>query len=154
MSYDREYMQQALALACMAREADEVPVGAVIARDGVVVSEGYNRPVATTDATAHAEIIAIRSACETLGTERLEGCTLYVTLEPCPMCAGAIVLARLDRLVFGAYDIKAGATGTLYSITTDKRLNHYVETLGGVMDEECAELLRKYFREKRVGTGK
>ena len=143
-------MRRALALAVRAAAEGEVPVGAVVVCADSIVGRGSNQTVAKRDPMLHAEVVAIREACRTLGTARLTGCALYVTLEPCPMCAGAIVLARLDQLFFGAFDAKAGATGTLYAITTDSRLNHRVETHGGVLDTECAELLREFFEAKRV----
>lgn len=147
-------MRLALAEAQRAAEAGEVPVGAVVVRGGQIVGRGHNQVERLGDPTAHAEMIAISAACETLGTKNLTGCTLYVTLEPCPMCAGATVLARLDRLVFGALDEKAGAASTLYHIPQDPRLNHAVETLSGIEADASADLLRAFFRERRVrGTG-
>ena len=142
-------MREALLLAEEASAADEIPVGAVVVRNGEIIGRGRNRTGVDRDATAHAELLAIRDACRTIGESRLEGCLLYVTLEPCPMCAGAIVLSRLSGLFYGAWDAKAGAAGTLYTITTDPRLNHRLETHGGVLDEECGELLSRYFRSKR-----
>jgi tRNA(adenine34) deaminase len=149
MTYHEQYMMLALQEAAAARDAGEVPVGAVVVRDGRVIGRGRNRTVELRDPTAHAELLAIRDACAYLGDGRLDGCALYVTLEPCPMCAGGIVLARLGQLLFGAFDAKAGATGTLYTITTDPRLNHRVETHGGVLDRECAALLRAFFLDRR-----
>lgn len=128
----------------------EVPVGAVVVRNQEIVGRGSNRTEEEGEPTLHAEIVAIRNACREIGDKRLSDCQLYVTLEPCPMCAGAIVLARFQALFFGAYDAKAGAAGTLYTVTTDPRLNHVVETHGGILDEECAELLRQFFLEKRA----
>ncbi len=153
MTYHERYMRLALEEAARALAADEVPVGAVVVRAGQVVGRGRNRTVELGDPTAHAELLAIRDACRTIGDGRLEGCSLYVTLEPCPMCAGGIVLARLDQLVFGAFDAKAGAAGTLYTVTTDRRLNHVVETHGGLLDAECADVLREFFRDRRPRTG-
>lgn len=145
----RRWMKLALKEAERAFDEDEVPVGAVIVCGDRVVGRGHNMVERLQDPTAHAEIIAITAACETLGSKWLEGCTMYVTLEPCPMCAGAIVWARLQRLVFGALDDKAGSTSTLYNITGDTRLNHQVETISGVEPDLCSGLLTTYFREKR-----
>ena len=142
-------MKFALAEADKASELDEVPVGAVILRAGQVVGRGYNLTRTAQDPTAHAEMVAIRDASRTLNSWWLEDCTLYVTLEPCAMCAGGIVLARLPRLVFGAADPKAGACGSLRNIVDDDRLNHRVELIGGVMAEVCSENLRSFFKKKR-----
>lgn len=139
------WMEQALRLAERAFEEDEVPVGAVVIKENQIVGKGYNQNERLKDPTAHAEIIAITAAANTLGDKRLEGCTLYVTLEPCPMCAGAIVLARIPVLVFGAFDPKAGACGTLYSIPEDKRLNHTVHVIPGVLDLKSSALLKSFF---------
>jgi tRNA(adenine34) deaminase len=146
---DRRWMKRALREAERAFELGETPVGAVIVREGRIVGRGHNLVERLKDPTAHAEMIAITAACETLGSKFLEGCTLYVTLEPCPMCAGAIVWARLARLVFGAFDEKAGSASTLYNIPQDARLNHRVEVVSGIEAERAAELLRAFFREKR-----
>lgn len=139
------WMEQALRLAERAFEEDEVPVGAVVIKENQIVGKGYNQNERLKDPTAHAEIIAITAAANTLGDKRLEGCALYVTLEPCPMCAGAIVLARIPVLVFGAFDPKAGACGTLYSIPEDKRLNHNVHVIPGVLDGKSSALLKSFF---------
>ncbi len=149
MTYHERFMSQALREAHSALREDEVPVGAVVVHNDRVIGRGHNQVELLHDPTAHAEMIAITAAAEALGSKWLEDCTLYVTLEPCPMCAGAIVNARIPRLIFGAYDAKAGAAGTLYSITTDRRLNHMSETYGGVLDVECAELMREYFQRRR-----
>ncbi len=146
---DEYFMRQALARARKAESLDEVPVGAVIVREGRVIASGYNLRESRQDATLHAEMVAIRRACKKLGSFRLEGCTLYVTLEPCPMCAGAIVNARLPRIVYGASDPKAGCCGTLYELCTDPRFNHRAEVKGGVLAAECGEVLTSYFRKKR-----
>ena len=130
-------------------EAGEVPVGAVVVKGGQVVGRGHNQVERLADPTAHAEMLAVSAACQTLGTKFLDGCTLYVTLEPCPMCAGALVWARLDRLVFGALDEKAGAASTLYDIPGDRRLNHQIETVSGVEADAAADLLRTFFRQRR-----
>ncbi len=132
-----------------AYELDEVPIGCIIVKDGAIVGRGHNQTEQLQDSTAHAEMIAITSANGTLENRVLTGCTLYVTLEPCPMCAGAIVNSRIDRLVFGAYDPKAGACGTLFTLTEDDRLNHRVHTIGGVLDGECGAILKEYFKKKR-----
>ena len=150
VSIHQKYMREALKEAERAMGMGEVPVGAVVICGGEIVGRGGNRTLAEGDPTLHAEVVALRDACRNLGVPRLSGCALYVTLEPCPMCAGAIVLARFDRLFFGAYDAKAGAAGTLYAITTDSRLNHRVETHGGILDDESAALLRRFFEERRT----
>ncbi len=142
-------MARALELARAGALRGEVPVGAVIVRDGEVIAEAHNRTVEDCDPTAHAETVAIRSASRRLGDWRLEGCTLYTTLEPCALCAGAAVLARIPRLVFGAADPKAGMAGSLENVVQDPRLNHRVELRGGVLAEESAELLRGFFRARR-----
>lgn len=142
-------MVQAIALAKKAAAIDEVPIGAVVYCDGEVVGEGYNQKETELNPTAHAEILAITDAAKKLGRWRLHGCTLVVTLEPCPMCAGALVNARLDRVVFGASDQKSGACRTLYEIADDPRLNHRCEVSCGVLEEECVELLRQFFKPKR-----
>ena len=148
--YDDEYyMRQALAEARAALEHDDVPVGAVVVRGSRIIGRGHNQREQLADPTAHAEMIALTAAAEHLRQWRLENCTLYVTLEPCTMCAGAIVLARLPRLVFGTDDPKAGACGSLYTVCDDPRLNHQVPTTGNVLAHECAELLREFFAKKR-----
>jgi tRNA(adenine34) deaminase len=133
----------------MAAAQEEVPVGAVVVADGEVVAEAFNRPRALNDPTAHAEILALRAAAESLGHWWLNGATLYVTLEPCAMCAGAMVLARIDRLVFAAADPKAGMAGSLACVPQDSRLNHRVAITGGVLAEEAGALLRDFFRARR-----
>ncbi len=147
---DIVFMREALALAEQAMAADEAPVGAVIVRGGQIVSRGWNMREQGKDATLHAEMNAIREACERMGGWRLPGCTLYVTLEPCPMCAGAIVNARIERVVFGAADPKAGAAGSVLDILGCAQLNHHPEVCGGVLAEEAAALLRDFFRRKRT----
>ena len=146
---DHRWMKKALHEAERAFEKDEVPVGAVIVKDGQLIGRGHNLVETLHDPTAHAEMIAITAACETLGTKILDGCALYVTLEPCPMCAGAIVWARLRRLVFGAFDEKAGSASTLYNIPQDDRLNHFVEVISGVEADRAAALLQAFFRKRR-----
>lgn len=147
---DRRWMKLALKEAERAFDQEEVPVGAVVVRDGEIIGRGHNLVEQLQDPTAHAEMIAITAACETLGTQLLTDCTLYVTLEPCPMCAGAIVWARLRRLVFGAFDEKAGSASTLYNIPRDQRLNHQVEILSGVKADRAAALLQAFFRKRRT----
>jgi tRNA(adenine34) deaminase len=142
-------MTLALKEAQTAFAKNEVPVGAVVVHGGVVIGRGYNQIEMMNDPTAHAEMIALTAASSHLDSKWLKGCTLYVTLEPCPMCAGAIVLSRIPTVVFGCYDPKMGACGTLYAITEDKRLNHRVHTIGGVLDKQCGELLKEFFKKKR-----
>lgn len=148
---DRRWMKTALKEAERAFDAGEVPVGAVVVRQGEIIGRGRNMVEQLGDPTAHAEMIALTAACETLGRKHLTGCTLYVTLEPCPMCAGALVLARLSRLVFGAFDEKAGSASTLYNIPQDVRLNHRAEVVSGVEADRAAALLQAFFRERRGG---
>ena len=143
-------MAAALEQAQMAAKLDEVPIGAVVAKDGRIIAAAHNRRTLDADPTAHAEMLAIRTAAEVLGDWRLGGCTLGVTLEPCCMCAGAIVLARIDRLVYGAPDPKAGAVQTLYRICTDDRLNHKLEVVSGVLTEQCADVLSSFFKTQRA----
>ncbi|RME40371.1 MAG: nucleoside deaminase [Planctomycetota bacterium] len=147
---DRRFMLAALAEARAAEESEDVPVGAVVVRGERIIGRGCNQREKLQDPTAHAEMIALTAAAAEVGSWRLEGCTIYVTLEPCAMCAGALVLARIDRLVFGAADPKAGACGSLYEIPTDRRLNHRVAVEGGVLAEECADLLRAFFARRRA----
>ncbi|MCU0635882.1 MAG: tRNA adenosine(34) deaminase TadA [Gemmatimonadaceae bacterium] len=149
---DDDAMQLALAEAASAAAAGEVPVGAVIVRDGVVVARGGNRMVRDADATAHAEVLVIRAAMRAVGDARLAGCTLYVTLEPCAMCAGAIVLARVDRLVFGAFDDKAGMCGSVGDLVRHPRLNHRPAVRAGVGAEAASALLRSFFATRRAGS--
>ena len=144
-----QWMNVALREAQRAFDADEVPVGAIVVREGEIIGRGYNQIEHLQDPTAHAEMIAITAAANHLSSRRLENCTLYVTLEPCPMCAGAIVLARIPTLVFSSYDAKAGACGTLYDIVEDRRLNHTVHVVGGVCDKESETLLKRFFAKKR-----
>ena len=142
-------MTQALALAKRAAGEGEVPVGALIVKDDQVLGEGWNHPIKAHDPSAHAEMIALRAAAQRVGNYRLTGTTLYVTLEPCVMCAGAIIHARVQRLVFGAWDPKAGAVSSVYDVIAKPRLNHTVEWTGGVMEAESGELLREFFRARR-----
>ena len=143
-------MTLALEEASRAYDEGEVPIGAVLTMDGDMIARGRNRSIALSDPTAHAEILTLRAAGEKRGNYRLPGATLYVTLEPCLMCAGAILQARLARVVFGAFDPKAGAVVSLYQVLQDERLNHSVEITGGVLQEVCGEILSRFFREKRV----
>jgi len=147
---DEHFMKRAIVQAINAQEQDEVPVGAVIVRDGRVIAEAHNGREQLRDPTAHAEMIAITQAAAAVGDWRLERCTLYVTLEPCPMCAGAILLGRIPRVVFGASDPKAGAVHSLYRLLNDERLNHHADVLGGLMARECGELLTRFFASKRA----
>ena len=142
-------MARALEQARAGERLGEVPVGAVVVREGRVLAEAHNRRESWCDPTAHAEVVAVRAAARRLQSWRLEGCTLYVTLEPCAQCAGAIVLARIPRLVFAAADPKAGMAGSLGNLVQDPRLNHRVEVAGGVLADESAELLRAFFRQRR-----
>src|SRR5690242_8544972 len=142
-------MQAALAQARIAASKDEVPIGAVVVRGDEIVAEAHNETVARRNPTYHAEFLAIERALEALETDRLTDCTLYVTIEPCAQCAGAIVLAKLGKLVFGAYDDKAGMCGSVGDVVRHPALNHRAEVLGGVMADECGELLREFFRERR-----
>ncbi|GAB6039697.1 tRNA adenosine(34) deaminase TadA [Endothiovibrio diazotrophicus] len=146
-------MRRALELARRAAEAGEVPVGALLVRDGEVVGEGWNRPILSHDPTAHAEVTALREAGQRVGNYRLVETTLYVSLEPCPMCAGALVHARVARVVFGAFDPKTGAAGSVFDLLQSPLHNHRVECEGGVLAEECGQLLRDFFRERRKKRG-
>ena len=148
-SIDLEWMSRALDLARAGAEAGEVPVGAVIVRDGDLLAEAHNLTVTEADPTTHAEVVAIRRAAAAMGDWRLLDCTLYVTLEPCAMCAGAIVLARIPRVVFGARDPKAGMVESLGNLLRDRRLNHRCQVTEGVLADESSELLRTFFRERR-----
>jgi tRNA(adenine34) deaminase len=147
------WIDEAIAEAQRAAAHDDVPIGAVVVRAGEVIARGHNRREVDGDPTAHAELLALREAARAVGSWRLDGCTLYVTLEPCTMCAGALVLARIDRLVFGADDPKAGAVGALYDIPRDPRLNHRVEVVRGVEADRCGELLRSFFAARRRPRG-
>ncbi len=149
MSDDTRFMHEALALAREAADRGEVPVGAVIVRAGLVVGRGFNEREASGDPTAHAEMIALRAAARQVGGWRLDGATAYVTLEPCPMCAGALVNARVERVVYGCDDPKAGAVRTLYAIGVDGRLNHRFDLTRGVLEDECAALLSDFFSRLR-----
>ena len=143
-------MSEALTLAMSARQAGEVPVGALVVCDGQIIGRGYNAPISSHDPSAHAEIQALRVAALALGNYRLTGCTLYVTLEPCAMCAGAIQHARIARVVFGAADPKTGACGSVVNLFAEPLLNHHTRFEGGVLAQQCGELLTNFFRERRV----
>lgn len=149
MSVDERWMRQALQLAARAEQMGEVPVGALVVRDGRLLGEGWNQPIATRDPTAHAEILALRHAATAVGDYRLGGATLYVTLEPCPMCAAAIAHARIARLVFGAWDPRQGAAGSVFDLVASEAMNHRVDAFGGVLSEECGALLRRFFAGRR-----
>jgi tRNA(adenine34) deaminase len=142
-------IQAALRLARAAAVREEVPVGAVILRDGEVLAEAHNETIERGDPTAHAELLAVPRVLLAAGTDRLPGATLYVTLEPCAQCAGAIILAKVDRVVFGAHDARSGMAGSVYDLLRQPRLNHRPEVLGGLMGEECGELLRRFFSARR-----
>jgi tRNA(adenine34) deaminase len=146
---DAHYMEMALAEARKADVAGEVPVGAVVLIDGSVVARAFNQPISTSDPTAHAEMVALREATRVAGNYRLSAATIYCTLEPCMMCAGAMIHARVARLVFGALDPKAGSAGSIYNVLTDPRLNHRVEVVPGVRQAECSALLRDFFSRRR-----
>jgi tRNA(adenine34) deaminase len=148
---DARYMRIALEAAAEAGRRDEVPVGAVVVADGAIIGQGLNAPISTHDPSAHAEIAALRNAAAHLGNYRLSGCDLYVTLEPCAMCAGAIMQARIRRLVFGAPDPKTGACGGVVNLFAEPRLNHHTTVTGGVLAEECGALLKQFFTGRRNG---
>lgn len=149
MNADELFMQHAFELAQRAEQEGEVPVGAVIVKDGEIIAEGWNRPIAGHDPTAHAEVQAIRAASQALKNYRLPETTLYVTLEPCLMCMGAIAHARIQRVVYAATDPRAGAVESIYTIAEDRKLNHHVDIEGGLMAEECSQLLKDFFRQRR-----
>ena len=149
MNRDTDWMRHALTLAARAETEGEVPVGALVVRDDQVLGEGWNQPVALRDPTAHAEILALRAAAQKIGDYRLGGATLYVTLEPCPMCAAAIAHARIARLVFGAWDPRQGAAGSAFNLLAHEAMNHRVDAFGGVLSEECGALLKRFFEARR-----
>jgi tRNA(adenine34) deaminase len=146
---DIDFMRQALELAKCAGDTQEVPVGAVVVKDGTVIGEGWNRPIVDNDPTAHAEIVAMRAAAMQRQNYRLEGAILYVTLEPCAMCIGAALNARIARVVFGAWDPKAGACGSVFDLPRERKLTHRIDVFGGVCSEECSALLRRFFEARR-----
>lgn len=147
---DQQFMRLALAQAELASEAGEVPVGAVLVKEGVVVASGFNQPICLHDPSAHAEMQALRAAGENLQNYRFPDCVLYVTLEPCAMCAGAILHARLSRLVFGATDPKTGVAGSVFNLFEQKKLNHHTSVTGGVLAEECSHMLSTFFAQRRL----
>ncbi|MCL6798704.1 tRNA adenosine(34) deaminase TadA [Bacillus altitudinis] len=149
MTKDEQFMQEAISEALKAKQIGEVPIGAVIVVDDQIVSRAHNLRESEQRSIAHAELLAIDEACKMTGSWRLEDAVLYVTLEPCPMCAGAIVLSRVKKVVFGAYDPKGGCAGTLMNLLDDERLNHQSEVIGGVLENECGELLSQFFRDLR-----
>jgi tRNA(adenine34) deaminase len=146
---DSVYMRQAISQARNAWALGEVPVGAVVVKDGEVIATGFNQPIGTHDPTAHAEVMALREAASVLGNYRLPGCELYVTLEPCAMCCGAMMHARLARVVFGASDPKTGACGSVVDLFAQEKLNHHAAVTGGILAEECGALLKDFFAERR-----
>jgi len=148
MLFDK-YMEEALKEAEKAFDLDEVPIGAVVVKDGEIIGRGYNLRETGKDPTLHAEMIAIRQAAAKVKSWRLTGCEIYVTIEPCPMCAGAMIQARVDRIIFGARDPKAGCAGSLYNLLQDDRFNHRVEVIEGIMEEQCRDIIQKFFRNKR-----
>ncbi len=150
MISELEAMRVALSEARKAAEAGEVPIGAVVVHDGAIIAHGQNSVIRTSDPTAHAEIVAMRHAAAILGNYRLNGCTLYVTLEPCAMCAGAMTHARIDRLVYGTPDPKAGACGSVLSVLNHPQLNHQIQVAQGILADQCGDMLRIFFRDRRV----
>mgnify|MGYP003342792962 FL=1 len=150
MTQDEQFMHEALLLAQQAAELGEVPVGAIVVKDGVIVGRGSNAPIGSHDPSAHAEILALRDAAKRLGNYRLVDCSLYVTLEPCAMCAGAIQHARIGQLVFGAKDPKTGACGSVVNLMTEDKLNHHTGVASGVLESECGQLLSDFFKQRRL----
>ena len=149
LSDHEEIMREAYKLAQTAAQNGDVPVGAVVIRDGQIIGRGQNMRQRTGDPSAHAEIIAMREAAETVGSWNLSGCSLYVTLEPCPMCAGAVIVSRMDNVYFGAYDRELGCCGTLYNLPEDERMNHRANVYGGIMEDACSQILTDFFKSKR-----
>ncbi len=149
-SFYAPFMRAALEQARRAQALGDVPIGAVVVRDGEIIAAAHNRRIVDADPTAHAEMLAIRAAADALGDWRLSGCTMVVTLEPCCMCAGAMLLARMDRVVYGATDPKGGAVDTLFQLCADERLNHRMEVVSGVLAEECGDVLTRFFEEQRA----
>lgn len=146
---DEDWLAYALNLAQRAWDQGEVPVGAVLVREGKILGEGWNQPITLHDPSAHAEMLALRMAGQQAGNYRLPGTTLYVTLEPCPMCVGAMIHARVERVIFGAFDPKTGAAGSAFTLLTDERHNHRIQVTGGILQTQCADLLRAFFRARR-----
>ena len=153
LSTHEKYMKEALIEARKAFDADEVPIGAVIVKDDVIIARGHNRRETDRDPTAHAEMVAMRHAAGYLGGWRLLGCGIYVTIEPCPMCAGAAIQARLNMICYGAEDPKAGCCGTFYNLPEDDRFNHNAKVISGILRGECAEIMKEYFADKRKKSG-
>ena len=152
VAMDQTFMQAAIEMARQAATLGEVPVGAMVVRDGEIVGRGFNQPIGRNDPTAHAEIMALRDAGQTLGNYRLPGCELFVTLEPCAMCSGAIMHARISRVVFGARDPKTGVAGSVIDLYAEPRLNHHAQVLGGVLADECGQMLSGFFAARRNRT--
>ncbi len=152
VAMDQTFMQAAIEMARQAATLGEVPVGAIVVRDGEIVGRGFNQPIGRNDPTAHAEIMALRDAGQTLGNYRLPGCELFVTLEPCAMCSGAIMHARISRVVFGARDPKTGVAGSVIDLYAEPRLNHHAQVLGGVLADECGQMLSGFFAARRNRT--
>lgn len=150
LTKDEQYMQEAIQLAQHASDHEEVPVGAVVVHENTIIGKGWNQPISTNDPTAHAEIIALRDAAKTIGNYRLLNTTLYVTLEPCIMCVGAMIHARIKKLVYAASDPKTGAAGSVFNLHKDPKHNHTIEAQGGVLADESAKLLRAFFRKRRM----
>lgn len=150
MDKDIHWMKEAIKQAKKAESIDEVPIGCVIVKEDKIIARGYNKRETTQQSIAHAEIMAIQKACKKLNTWRLEGCTLYVTLEPCPMCAGAIVQSRIERVVYGAFDPKGGCVGTCTNLFEIQQFNHHPQFTSGVLESECSDLLKKFFKKKRM----
>jgi tRNA(adenine34) deaminase len=148
-SDDEKFMREALAEARRAWDAGEVPVGAVVVKDGAIIGRGFNRPITSNDPTSHAEVVALRDAAQHVGNYRLLDCELYVTLEPCMMCVGAMFHARLKRVVFGAMEPKTGVVGSVLNLSAEPRLNHHAEFVGGVLAEDCGNMLKAFFAERR-----
>jgi len=146
---DIYFMQKALNCAKKAYNIEEVPIGAVIVKDNKIIAKGYNKSITLQDSTAHAEIIAIRKACKKLNNYRLNDCSIYVTIEPCSMCVGALILSRIKKIYFGAKDIKAGGCGSVFNIASDNRLNHKIEVSSGLLEEECARIIKEFFQNRR-----
>jgi len=149
MTEDEQWMSQALNLAHLAEADGEVPVGAIVVLDNKIISEGYNQPIKSNDPSAHAEIVALRNAAKTIGNYRLLDCKLYVSLEPCIMCVGAMVHARIKQLIFGAYDPKAGAVTSAFSLLDNSALNHKVSWEGGIQAQACGQVLKEFFKKRR-----
>lgn len=145
-------MQQAFLLAEQAYEEKEVPVGALVVKNERVIGKGYNQTERLSDSTAHAEMLALSAACSTLGEKYLHDCTMYVTLEPCPMCAGALVWSKIDTVVIGAWDAKAGSCGSIFNLVSNEKLNHQVDVIQGFMERDCEWILKKFFKERRSGS--